>query len=297
MGGAAPHFSYYERTLMSDQSKSVLWILNWSLMHTLLMSCAKAVNPDLNIFTMVFVRAVFGVVFLLPLMHGTGWKKTFVTKNLKLQLVRAVIVLFALASSYYAYRNLVLNLATSIGFTQPLIITILALLFLGERVRYGQWLALMIGYGGVFCFVNPFSATFDPTIFVALLANLFSSTAIILTKVLSRTDKNITIMSYSYVGLLLISGILVMNFWVTPKFFDLVILFAMGGLGTLSQYSYITALKYGNASFVAPFEYSRLVIAIPIGYFVFGEGMSWITIVGAVVIIFSNLYIARQKEV
>lgn len=260
------------------------------------MACAKLVSPELNIFTMVFVRAIFGVIFLLPLMHQTGWKKTFKTTNLKLQLVRTFVVLLAISTSYYAYRHLPLNLATSIGFIQPLIITILALFFLQEKIRYGQWISLAVGYAGVLFLVNPFSASFDPNIFIALAANLLAGIAIIATKVLSRGDQNVTIMSYSYIGLLILSGILAINGWTTPSLFDVTILFGMGGMGTLAQYSYINALKFGTASFVAPFEYSRLVVAIPVGYLFFHEGISALTLIGASIIILSNLYIARSKN-
>ena len=102
-------------------------------------------------------------------------------------------------------------------------------------------------------------------------------------------------MLYTSVAVLILSGALASFNWTLPETNDLILIFIMGGLATFSQFSYIKALRFGKTSMVAPFEYARLVLAIPIGLMFFGEHPEWTTLVGAVVIILANVYIAKKS--
>lgn len=281
---------------MRTHSKSIAWILTWALMHSITMSLVKVVGKEVNIFMMVFVRSSAGVIFLLPLMKRTGWRSSLITHNLKMQIVRAIFLCGALAMTYYTYRHLSLPLATSIGFTQPLILTILAILFLKEYITWDRWVALIFGYVGVLFFVNPFHAAFDPDIWAALLANLFASAVIISTKILTRTDHTVTILLYSFITVIFLSGWVVIYDWQPLPLEEISLLLLIGAVGTFSQYCYISALKFGTASLVAPFEYTRLVFAVPIGYIFFGEAITYPILLGTLIIIIANIYIAKKSE-
>lgn len=266
----------------------------WAFSFTLTMSFAKVLRGDVSIFMMVFVRSFFGVFYLLPLIHNNGWASTFKTKKLPLHFLRAAIACAALSATYYAYGHLSMTLATSIGFSQPLIITLFAVLFLSEHVLWDKWIAICVGYMGVLVLISPWSQGFDPDIFVALLANTLSSVAIILARKMSDTESPITLLVYTGIAVLGISAVLASFYWKIPTWEQLSILLLMGGTGTMSQLGYVKALHYGEASLVAPFEYSRLVFAIPIGLFFFAEQPTLMMLLGAVIIILSNLYIARM---
>jgi drug/metabolite transporter (DMT)-like permease len=71
----------------------------------------------------------------------------------------------------------------------------------------------------------------------------------------------------------------------------------MAGATTFSHYSYVQALRLGKVTLVAPFEYSRLVFAIPVGVFFFGEQIYLSTIFAAIIIIASNLYVMYRARV
>ncbi len=279
--------------LRNNPVKSIFWIMVWSLSFTVTMSLAKVLGGEVSIFTMVFVRSFFGFFFLLPLIHKNGWRKTLKTNRLPLHIARAMFACAAISATYYAYGHLSMTLATSVGFLQPLMVTLLAVIFLSEHVSWDKWIAIAVGYMGVFLLINPLDQGFDPDILMAILANALSSGAIILSRKMSDTEDPITLIVYAGAAVFGMSAVLASFYWRMPDLDQLLILLAMGGTGTLAQLGYVEALHYGEASLVAPFEYSRLVMAVPIGIFFFAEYPTLMMLAASVVIILSNLYIAR----
>jgi len=276
--------------------KAILWILTWSISFTTTMAINKTLSHAMSDFTKVFVRSVFGYVFLFPLIFHTGLKKTFTTNHLPLHLLRAILGGGAIAATYYAYSHLTMSLATTIGFTQPMVIALFAILFLREWLSWDKWVAIIAGYVGVLIAINPFQYGFDPDIFIAFLANILSSGAIILSRKLTKTDTNATILVYFNTIVMCLSGVLAFFHWTPLETSDLIRLFFMGGMATLSQYSYVQAVRHGEASLVAPFEYSRLVFAIPVGLFFFSEPVHFSTLLAALIIVGSNLYMVYKRN-
>jgi drug/metabolite transporter (DMT)-like permease len=93
----------------------------------------------------------------------------------------------------------------------------------------------------------------------------------------------------------LIAAILALSVWKTPSFSDLMILVAIGGFGILSQYCSITALRYANPSYLAPFEYTRMCFAIPVGFIFFEEFPTLWTLVGSLIIIGATYGLTRLE--
>jgi drug/metabolite transporter (DMT)-like permease len=171
----------------------------------------------------------------------------------------------------------------------------LAVMVLGDRVVWGQWGLVALGHIGVLIMMRPGSENFDPAIIVALFANFFASAAIIIVKKLSTTESTLQILFYTNVVSVLLMSILAGFLWETPSQHDLIILCVIGATGTFSQFCYIQSLKLSDPSFVAPFEYSRLVFAIPIGLIFFAEIPTNWDIAGSFVIISSNFLLTLFK--
>lgn len=253
----------------------------------------------MNVFTLVFVRSGVSLVFLAPLVHREGWTASFQSNKPGFHVLRAALGCGALACTYYAYRKLPLALATTIGFTQPLILTVFSLFFLKESLTWGRWIALFVGYAGVLILAVPTGGgacgELEPII-IAFLANVLSSGAIITAKHLTKTDSTVTLLVYFSLAVFCLSGIFFGYDHQPIQMDDAKILVLIGGLAMLSQFSYMRALKHANASTVAPFEYLRLVFAIPIGIIFFHEKLELKTILGACVIIATSFYLTRQKK-
>ena len=274
--------------------KSIIWILVWSASFTFSMTCNMLLSKEITSFTVVFFRSIFGFVVFLPFLIKSG-TSAFKTKRLPLHLAHALFSFGGRVCSFFAYAHLPIALATTIGFSAPIFITVMALVILKDKVSPAKWAAVTIGYVGVLIVTAPEQIIFSTPVLIALLGNIFIGSINITVKQLSDTDNTITIMAYINVFVLLVSGAFALANWYTPGLYDLKFLILIGVAATLNQFSYIQALKHGDPATIAPFEYSRIVFAIPVGLFIFQEKVTWWMLLGSLVIIISNYYITRLE--
>jgi drug/metabolite transporter (DMT)-like permease len=279
---------------LSPKLVGAAFMLLWALSFSTAMSFAKALSPDVDSVIVLFMRYFFGLLFFSPFIMRVGIKG-FSTKRLPLHLLRVIFVGVAMGCTYYAYRNLPLALATSIGMTGPLFTTLLSLLILKDSVSFSKWLLIIFGYLGVVVMVRPHEMPVSLGVWVELFANLFAALAIVCTKLLSRTESTVTIMLYTTTATTFFGGLVAISVWKTPALHDLIILMAVGAFGVFSQYAYVSALKYANPSYLSPFEYTRLCFAVPVGYFFFQELPTVWTFVGSFMIIAATYGLTRLE--
>jgi len=270
------------------------FMLLWACSFTTAMAFAKTLSPEVDNVILLFMRCFFGLVFFSPFVFRAGFKG-FVTSRPLLHLIRVICVGAAMGCTYYAYRNLPLPLATSIGMTGPLFTTVLSIVFLKDSVSLPKWALILFGYLGVIVMVQPHEAPIGMGVWIELLANLFASFSIICVKFLSRTESTLRIMLYANTATTFIAGLVALSVWQTPGLHDLIVLMTIGGLGMFSQYCYVTALRYAQPSYLAPFEYTRLCFAIPIGYTFFQEVPTFWTFFGSLMIIGATYGLTRVE--
>lgn len=257
------------------------------------MSIVKLLH-SCSTFTIVFSRFFIALLLTLPAVIRSP---RIVTegKNIKLQILNGVLRTAAVYCTYYAYSHLPIAFAASIGFTGPLFTVCLALLILRERIRWYKWIAVLVGYSGVLLMVHPEQAVITTAILASLLANLLAGLAQIATRKLSQTDSSFSILFFTNVISVLLASFGLTLYWATPVPQDIPLIIAVGVFGIISQFSYIQALRHAEVSFVAPFEYLRLLFAIPIGFFLFNEVPKSLSIVGALIIISSSAFLTFEE--
>ena len=128
------------------------------------------------------------------------------------------------------------------------------------------------------------------------MANLFASSTMIVVRKLSDTESTTTLMFYSQAMSLVIWAILAIAFWRAPLLNDVILLCAIGAFGVFSQFCYTHSLQTNSPAVVAPFEYTRLIFALPIGLLLFNEVPTSWTILGSLVIIFSNFFLTMAAS-
>lgn len=286
-------------SMITDTNKAILWYLTWCFVYTLNMAIAKLLNDNLSLVTILFMRSIFGFIWFLPFIVNKNIKNNLVTNRLYLHILRILLSCTAIFFTYYAYTHLPIANATTIGYTSPFFIAILSMLILKEKVTAKQWSAIIIGYLGVLLLTQPFTGDqFHFGYASALLANLFAGLAIITVKIMTKTESEKTILLYFNMGIVIIMGILATSNWTTPEHADLKLLLLLGATALFSQYCTVKALQYSTPAFLAPFEYSRLLFAVPIGLILFHESIDITLIFGALVIISANFYLnisSRKK--
>lgn len=268
------------------------------------MTLNKMVDPSVPISLKVLIRACFGLFFFSPLIIKNGISILH-SNQPKLQIKRILFMSLAVGGTYFTYSNLPFTVATSIGFTGPIFTAILSYFILKDRLQLGQWAAIIVGYLGVLLIINP-QGEVNNAIYIAIFANIITGLSLIYAKKLTSVDSRNTIIILGNIGIVITSATwsfvywlnsvynnsLASVIWVWPDLYDTFLLMGMGLLGAFSQIAYITALKHASPSFLSPFEYSRLVIAIPISL-ALGEAFpNRQEIIGIFIIILSTLYMS-----
>lgn len=272
------------------------------------MSLNKQIDPQIPVSIKVFIRACFGLIFLSPIMLKEKLN-AFKSNNIKMHLSRIFFMSLAMGGTYYTYTHLPFTIAIAIGFTGPIFTSVLAYFVLKDRLSIKQWFAILVGYIGVLIMVNP-EGEFNSAIYIAILANILTGMSIIYAKRLTSIDSRNTIVLIGNIGIIVTSSLWTLMYyfmnaygnslasvvWKLPSQIDLIYLLGMGFLGACSQIAYITALKYSSPSFLSPFEYTRLVMGVPIGIALgemFPGYQEWI---GIAVIVFATLYMSAQGK-
>lgn len=263
------------------------------------MALVRKLNTDIPTTLIVFVRSCFGFIFFVPFLLKNNLA-IFRTNRIHLHILRAILAVSAMLCTYYTYRNLPVAFATSIGMSGAIFTTTLSWFILKDHISKSRWLLVLTGYLGVLVVIRPTSYAIDIAIITSLLANIFAALAIITAKILSRTDSTITMMLYSNIGLVIVSGLISGGEGREMLAHqDLIILSIAGLLGVSAQFGLLVSIKISSPSFAAPFEYTRMVFAIFIGFIFFMEMPDMFTIIGAGIIILATYlltYFESKKE-
>lgn len=280
---------------MQQRHKGLLWILGWCVVFTCGVTTSKFLSTVTSNFTLFCVRYCCGMLFFLPIFLPKLPNLNKLKASVALHILRAICIGSSSLLTYQTYRNLPLAIATSIGFTGPLLAASLGILLLKEKPNQAKISALVLGYMGVLFIVQPHYIPLEIYyVFTGLGACILAGSANTLARQLSHQDPAIMIMLTSsfILGCIAIIGLLILDEPIKKT--DLILLIAISFFGSFSQFAYIKAVSYAEVSFVAPFEYTRLLLAVPLGYFMFEEVINLGQVFGMILIIAGSLYLSRK---
>tara|TARA_B100001115_G_scaffold76889_1_gene56606 strand:- start:8 stop:676 length:669 start_codon:yes stop_codon:yes gene_type:complete len=184
---------------------------------------------------------------------------------------------------------------TAISFVVPLIVTILAVFFLGEKIYIYRTLALILGFSGMLIILRPGFIDISVGVYMALFSSFLWSVVIIITKKISKDDSAITILSYQSVFMSIFCFFVVLFFWETPSIKTITYLILSAVSGTILHLSLNHAYKLVDVSMTQPYSFLNLVFASIIGFFIFSETPDLFTWIGAS-IIFIGVFIISYRE-
>lgn len=274
--------------------RGALWMLVGAAGFTLNGALVKLLGAGgMHPFEISFVRSMVAFVAILPFLWRSG-PGVLRSNHLRIHLARGAAGGTAMICAFYALTKIPLADFTALSFTTPLFILLLAALILGERVGLRRWSAVAVGFLGVLVMTRPGAGAFDPNALGALAMALGIATAVVLVKRLPPSESQVTMLIYFCLVSMAMSAGPAAFVWRMPTPAEALLLVAIGVLGISSQSVMIRAFRAGEASFVAPFEYSRLLLAGALGFFLFAETPDLWSLVGAAVIIAATLYLARH---
>jgi len=243
-----------------------------------------------------FFRNAFGLLALLPMLIRPG-HGSLRTQQLPRYFLRSAIGLASMLCGFWAIGHLPLSQAISLSYSTPLFVTIAAVLWLGEKVRVRRWAAVIAGFIGVLVIVRPGAHGFEAGSLVAVLAAMLSALVAIQIKQLTRVDSPDAVVLYTYLFWVPLSLVPALFVWVWPAGIAWLWLLATGVMGTVGQLLWTRALKLGEVSALTPISFTQLPLVVTLGWLLFGETLDRWTVIGALIILGSNAYIAHREAV
>jgi drug/metabolite transporter (DMT)-like permease len=210
---------------------------------------------------------------------------------------RAVLLVSATLSNFYALQFLPLTTVSAIVFSSPVIVCFLSIYILKEPVGPLRWGAILLGFIGVLIVVRPFGTTFHP----AVLLIVYNATALAFYSLMTRKLSGIVAVETMQFYMGLVGTFLMLPFaiwtWVQPETsFGMIILISLGVLGWAGHQLLTNAHRFGTANQLMPFTYSFLIYVTIWGYLLFGTIPDFWTIMGAIVIMCAGLIIWKREQ-
>jgi drug/metabolite transporter (DMT)-like permease len=281
-----------KRDILDPRTAGILIFVTALIFGSLHNGLSKSLTDDLPVPLIIWWRylGLFAIVVPWALVrHG---KRAVVPARPWLHVVRGGLIVVASLSFLGAVSGMPLADTMAIVFVYPFVITALAPLLLGERVKLSMWIAVLTGFLGVLIVMRPGFAEIDVYALLALLTGATFALVLLVTRMLAvAAPPTVTATWTATIGLLVLSLSLPV-LWVTPSGEQLIVLAALSVLAATSQLMTMQAFGKADASVLAPFGYSEIVTATAVGFVMFADLPDALTWTGILVIVGSGVYIA-----
>ncbi|WP_287595994.1 DMT family transporter [Thermomonas sp.] len=279
--------------------RRAIWLMLVSVaLFSLMDAGLKTLAAHYPPFQVAALRGTASLPLVLGWALATAGPRALLRVRWPLHLLRGVLGIAMMASFVYALKTLPLSTAYSIFFVAPLLITALSVPFLRERVGPRRWTAIAIGLCGVLVVLRPTGQGMLTLAGGAVLLAAFGyAVSAITVRVLARTDSTQAITFWLLALMALGAGALAAPGWVSLRDEHLWIVAAIGVAGALGQYAITEAFRVGEASLIAPLEYTALVWGVGLDLLLWGVLPDAATWAGAGIIIASGLYLLRRERV
>lgn len=214
-----------------------------------------------------------------------------------IQVVRGLLLVGTSLVFVTATKYMPIAEATAIQFLSPLIVTLLAVFFLGEKVDSARWIAVLAGFAGVLIIIRPGSGIFAWASFLPLAAAFLFAAYQVMTRRYAVLEGAYTLIFYpGVVGFLLLTLTLPMGLSMPQSLTHLALLAAGGIVGGSSHLIMIKAYQLAPASRLAPFSYMQVVWVTLGGLIVFDNFPDFLSLAGIAILVASGLYVATHQH-
>jgi len=280
---------------MSNKTKAVFSMLISALGFTLMSVTVKYLK-DIPLFEKVFFRNLVSLVIAFYLIKKSA-VPIFGQKKSQLALfARAGFGLAGVILNFYAITHLTLADSTMLGKLSPIFVTIMACLFLKEKIDKEQIIGIFITFGGALLVIKPeFSLSIIPSL-AGLLSAASAGIAYTLLRYLKDKESPDTIVFYFSVVSVVGTLPFVLNNYIMPNSTQLMLLLATGLFASIGQFGITYAYKYSKATEVSIYNYSAIVFGIILGFIFFHEIPDMLSLLGGAIIIGVAYYTFRHNQ-
>lgn len=292
----APVLGFYRS--IPQPVRGVMLMMLAGIMLTSMNVSVKSIAGGIHPFEIAFWRHLFAIFMLLPMLLRGGASPLRTTK-LGLLSLRALLNVIAMLAYFLALTMEPLATIVALSFTAPLFATLGAVLFLKERMSLRRALAMGVGLGGALIILRPWSVAVSNGSMLVVLSAVLWAAALVVIKVLSRTESAVTITLYASLLQVPFAFAAALFFWSWPTLNQFLMLLAIAAFGVGAQMSLSQAFREADATVVLPADFTKLLFAGVAGWLFFSEAPGiWIWIGGTVVFggVFLNAWFDRRDR-
>ena len=300
----------------NNNPKGIILILLGMAFFSIQDSLIKFIYEDASLYELYFGRTLTAFVLLLIYLKISSQKLILRTHYPLLTIARVICFFFGFSFFYISLTFMSLAMANALFFSSPFFVSILAVIFLKEKVGMRRWLAIATGFIGVYIILDPNFEDFNYMKLAPVACALCYAISMTITKYTSKEDNVYTQMTHLYIGALTISVLFfifagkgqfntfsdptyqfIFREWFSNPSFAWPFIVGMGFVAVISFYCVFSAYSVASPSVVSLFEYSLIIWAIIIGYILFDNIPSVRTFLGVTLIIGAGIYIYLREKV
>ncbi|PWJ92856.1 drug/metabolite transporter (DMT)-like permease [Mesorhizobium loti] len=255
----------------------------------------------------VFFRSFFAIFPIIAFLAFRGKLGTaFTTKRPFNHIARGVVGVCAMGLGFFALTRLPLPEAITLNYAQPLLVVVFSSIFLGEAIRVYRWSAVAVGLVGVLIISWPELTLLSSDealddqevlgVVAALVAAAISAVAMLLVRNLVQSERTATIVLWFSVTASIMSLLSLPFGWQALTPLQAALLVAAGFCGGLGQILMTAAYRHAEASVVAPFEYTSMILGVVVGYLVFGDVATLNMLVGGLIVVAAGIFIIWRER-
>lgn len=303
-------------TPVQNNPRGILFILLGMILFSIQDALIKFIYQDAALYELYFGRTFIALILLVGYLKFSKQEIILKTHYPFLTILRVICFFFGFSFFYISLTYMSLAMANALFFSSPFFVSILATIFLKEKVGIRRWSAIFIGFIGVYLVLNPDFTNFDYMNLAPVACALCYSISMTITKITSDKDNVYTQMLHLYFGAVLISILFFIftgegqfnNFsdpalqfifreWFTNPSYAWPFIIVMGCIGAFAFYFILNAYSIASPSVISLYEYSLIIWSILTGYILFNNIPTTRTFVGVSIIISAGIYIYFREKV
>ncbi|MEK9725360.1 MAG: DMT family transporter [Rhodospirillaceae bacterium] len=264
----------------------------FTVSHGMVRIVSEGVHP----LAIAFTTSLFSFTFYSPWLVRTRLRELR-TSRIKIHWVRAFCNASAVWGWYLALTLVPLADAVAVSLAGPLVITLGAVLFLGEVARMRRWVAMGIGIVGALLIIRPGFEAFNFGYLFIFMNLTMTAGSRLITKHLTKTEASVALGAWIALLQIPITFVVAVFFWSWPTLEQWAMMIGIGLLVGGAHFTLTIAYNRADLGSLEPFNFVRLVLAALIGFFFFAEEPGLLTWIGAAVIVTATSYIAHREAV
>jgi drug/metabolite transporter (DMT)-like permease len=276
--------------------RGALWMVCSAGCFTCMTTLIRLMAGEIHPFQNGFVRVVVNLLLILPFAFRTG-RTVFYTTNHKAYALRGFIG-FTFVLTYFPGAQMIsVPESQALAFTSPLWATVLAVIFLGERLRLRRTIAVLVGFAGALVILRPGFNEFSLGAILVLIAAMANASSNVIVRHTTQSDHPDKVVLFLMLWVTPLMAVPAAFVWQSATWEQWAYMIGIGAFATLNQRLLSRAFQAAPATAILPFDFFRLPFAAILGYAVFAalpDGWVWL---GGAIIFGSSVYVAHREAV